>query len=374
MCLFENFTDVYPQETRTRQIIRRCLFSPRKGTCRCTRVYDHSEVYHTRHNQLEDRGRMTRSSLNYYPEPARPRERSTPAFERRPSLKRSNSFKLHLPFLRRTYKYDNDQDTQRHRAEEGERNRVPRTFVVDPPETRRYAHPRFETVSPQRGRSPASDRWRQHTPGDSEFPSRDPQGHQPRREPRAPRQRTPVGERVPLRRSRNSPPPRVVEIHNHRSENHGSLRTSAHPRYEERSPHNRRVRFSGDIEYERNSNKPPRNEGDYIRVEDRVQGRSSRRDSFNDNRNHEYEIFDERPNRRHHLQEQEHSPWPGRQRGIHRTGTAPIITHIRPRIIQEGHQHMSRAGERICLESRGGPYHEGNVYKKDHRRYRGHWL
>lgn len=368
MCLIENFTDVYPQETRTRQIIRRCLFSPRKGTCRCTRVYDHSEVYHIRHSQLEDRGRMTRSSINYYPGPARPRGRSNPAIERRPSLKRSNSFKLHIPFLRRNYKYDNDQDIQRRRDGEEERNRAPRTFVVDPPETRRYAHPRIETVSPPRGRSPASDRWRQHTPGDSNL-----QGHQPRREPRVPRQRTPVGDRVPLRRNRSSPPPRVVEIHNHRPENYEPSRTRAHSRYEERSPHTRRVRFSGDIGCEKNSNRAPRNEGDYIRVEDRVQGRSSRRDSFSDNRNHEYEISDERPNRRHHLQERERSPWPARQRGTQRTGTAPIITHIRPRIIQEGHQQMSRAGERICLESRGGPSHAGNVYNEGHRRYRGRW-
>lgn len=369
MCLIENFTDVYPQETRTRQLIRRCLFSPRKGTCRCTRVYDHSEVYHIRRNQLENRGRMTRSSLNYYPGPVRPRERSAPAIERRPSLKRrSDSFKLHIPFLKRSYKYDNDQDTQRHRAEEGVRNRVPRTFVVDPPETCRYAHPRIEMVSPPRGRSPASDRWRQHTPSDS-----NPQGHQPRREPRVPRQRTPVGDRVPRRRNRSSPPPRVVEIHNHRPENYETSRTSAHPRYEERSPHTRRVRFSGDIGCEKNSNKAPRNEGNYIKVEDRIQGRSSRRDSLSDNCKLEYEIFDERPNRRRHLQERERSPWPGRQRGIHRTGTAPIITHIRPRIIQEGHQQMSRAGERICLESRG-PSHAGNVYNEGRRRYRGHWL
>ena len=370
MCLIENFTDVYPQETRTKQVIHRCFLSPRKGTCRCTWVCDHSEVYHIRRNQLEDRGRMTRSSLNYYPEPARPKERSTLSIERRPSLKRrSDPFKFHFPFLKRPD--DNDQDTQRRREGEGERNRVRRTFVVDPPEIRRHAHPRIETVSPQRGRSPASDCWRQYTPGHPEFTSRDPQSHQPRREPRVPRQRTPVSDRVPLRRNRSSPPPRVVEIHNHRPQNDESSRTRRHPRYEERSPQSRRVHFSRDIEYEKNSNRASRNEGNYIRVEDRVQGRSNRRDSFSDNRSHEYEIFDGRLNRRHHLQERECSPWLGRQRGIHRTGTAPNITHIRPRIIQQGHQHISRAGERICLESRE-PGHGKNVYNED-RRYRRHW-
>ena len=373
MCLIENFTDVYPQETRTKQVIRRCFLSPRKGTCRCTLVCDHSEVYHIRRNQPEDRGRMTRSSLDYYPEPARPRGRSNPAIGRRPSLKRSNSFKLFcMPFFRRTYKHDNDQDSQRRREEEKERYRVRRTFVVDPPETRRYAHPRIETVSPPRGRSPASDRWRQHTPGDSEIPSQNSQGHQPHRKPRAPRKRTPVSDRVPQRRNRSSPP-RVVEIRNPRPEYYETSQTRARPRYEERSPHTRRVRFSGDIGYEKNSNRAARNEGNYIRVEEQAQGRASRRDSFNDNRGHEYEIFDKRTNRRYHLQEREPSPWPRRQRGIHRTGTAPIINHIRPRIIREGHQQMSRAGERICLESRGGPVHAGNIYNKDHRRYRWRW-
>lgn len=349
MCLVEKFTDIYPDETRIKKITHRCLFSPRRGTCSRIRVYDHGEAYHTRRAQLESPRTMAPSRARYqiiqHAEPSRSRECSRPPTERRPSPKRqSRPFRLYFPFFRRGYEFEVNRNTLRRR--EGER--AARPFVVDSPETSRHnrqsTQPLVHTASPRRGRSPVSERRTQEYPAD--FTST--RDQQPYCEPRRPRERSPVAERVPLGRRQSSLPHRIVEIHNHRPERNGPPRAASRERYEERSPQPRRVRFSSNVEYatitdDRNDNRGQSGGSEQINFpQDNIDRRY-------------YEAVEERPSRRQEeRQRRRPSPWPGMQR----SRTSPNIAHIRPRIIQDGYRQISRVGERLCTEGRIRPNHE----------------
>lgn len=348
MCLVEKFTDIYPDETRVKKITHRCLFSPRRGTCPRIRVYDHGEAYHTRRAQPESLRTMApsrpRNQIIQHAEPSRSRERSNSPIERRPSPKRqSRPFRLYFPFFRRSYEFEVNRNTRRRR--EGER--AARPFVVDFPETsrhnRRSAQPRVHIASPQRGRSPVPERRTQECPAD--FTST--QDQQPYREPRRPRERSPVAERVPLRRKHSLPPHRIVEIHNHRPERNGPPRAASCERYEERSPQPRRVRFSSNVECATITDDGNDNRGQ--------SGGSEQINFPRENIDRRYdEAVEERPSRRQEeRQRRQPLPWSGMQR----SRTKRNITYIRPRIIQDGYRQMSRVGERVCTEGRIRPNH-----------------
>ena len=322
-------------------------------------------MYHIQRFRLERRRRVSspsppRSQMIQPVESRRSRERSTPTIEsRRPSplpRRQSDPVRIHLPFPRRTSsESDNNRESQTHRRRES----GSRPFIVDPPERhrseRRSTQRRSQTTSPQR-RSPVSDPRRQECPRDPAPSTPSPRDSQTNREPRRPRERSPVAERVPIRRRHSSPrpPPRVVEIHNHRSEDTKPSRTSSRERNGEK-----RVHFASNVEC------GPTHERDAPVEKDGHGGRQDtpgphRSGSFSDNRGRSDEIIEERrrpqqPQERH---TREPSPWPGRQRETQRDRAAPNIIHVRPRIIQDGNRHLSRVGERICMEARGRPTYE----------------
>lgn len=284
--------------------------------------------------------------------------RSTLTIEsRRPSpppRRQSSPVRIHLPFPRRTFsESDNNQKSQTHRRRES----GSRPFIVDPPERhrseRRSTQRRSQTTSPQR-RSPVSDPRRQEGPCNHALSIPSHQDSQANHEPRRPRERSPVVERVPIRR-RNSPPrPRVVEIHNYRSEDKKSPRTSSRERNGEK-----RVHFASDVECETTHERDAPVERDNHSGRQDIPG-PHRSNSFSDDRSRSDEIVEERrrpqqPQERH---TREPSPWPGRQRETQRDRAAPNIIHVRPRIIQDGNRHLSRVGERICTEFRRTPTYE----------------
>lgn len=367
MCRIEIFTDVYPQEIRTRKIIRRCLFSPRRGTCRRTRVYDRGEMYHIQRFRLEKRQRAASPTPKYHiiqpVESRRSRERPAPIIESRkpspspspPPRRRSDPIRLHLPFLRRT-----SSESDKNRESQMCRERVSRPFIVDFPERYRPKwqpnQRRSQTVSPQCGRYPDPEHRRQESPRDPAPSTRSPRDSQPNREPRRPRERSPVAERVPLRRRHSSPPPRVVAIHNHRPEENDPPKTSSRERNGEK-----RVHFASDVKCEQIKDKAPSAERDVHQGRNEGPGPHGRSDSSSDTRDQKYEIIEERPSRRQQPQEKqtrEPSPWPGKQRETQRDRATPNIIHVQPRIIQDGNRHLSRAAGRICMEARGRPSYE----------------
>ena len=391
MCRIEKYTDVYLQETRIRKKIRKCLFSPSGGTCKRTRVRDHGKVYHRRRVQIEDSRKMPSIFPKYEmvqvpPEPVRSKKHpiaTATAIERRPSPKRdsrSYPFRLYLPFLNRAHKCK-EEDRESQRSKERGRERPSRPFVVDAPEPRRYrresSRPRIRTDSPERGRSSAPDCRSQR------YSSSSPWNSQPHLRARRPRERSPVNDRVPLRRTHSSPPPRPVEIHNYRSERSESPRSGSRTRRTDRSPQSRRVRFANDVECERMNNANKQRE-----MDDRygTPPKSNRSQSLSTD--YGYDIIEERPNRRYRSRERHArgpSPWPEKSQEMQKPGTIRNTAHARPRIIQEGYQLYPRPPadyppniEIRSPRSRGRnhfrpEYERVVVCDADYRRYGGRW-
>lgn len=295
-------------------------------------------------------------------------ERSTPIIIESgrpspPARRQSDPIRIHLPFPSRTSSDSEDnRDTQMHRRCE----ETFRPFIVEPPERHRSewqsTQRRSQTTSAQR-RSPVSDHRRQESPRDTTPSTPSPGESQTYREPRRPRERSPVAERVPIRRRHSSPrPPRVVEIHNHRPEEKKPSRTSSRERNG-----GRRVHFASDVECE------PTREGDAPVETDDPRGQQDvpgphRSNCSSEHRDRDYEIFEERPNRPqspHERHTREPSPWPGRQRETQRDRAAPKIIQARPRIIQDGKRHLSRVGERIFTEARRRPSYEAYRHESD---------
>ena len=319
------------------------------------------------------------------PEPVRSKKLPiATVIERRPSPKwesRSHPFKLYLPFLGRTHECE-EEDRDSQRRKERERGRASRPFVVDAPEPYSYrresSRPRIRIDSPQRGRSSVPDCRNQRSSSSSAW------DWQPHRGLRRPRERSPSTERVPLRRTHSSPPPRVVEIHNHRPERSESPRSGSRTRYADRSPQSRRVRFASDVEYERMSDTSKQQE-----VDDRYEAPRRFNRSQSLNTDYGYDIVEERPSRGGHHSQERHarspSPWPEKSREAQKIGTIRNTAQARPQIIQDGYQRYPRptADDPHDLEirsprSRGDnrirpEYEDVVVCDADYRRYGGRW-
>ncbi|RHZ58459.1 putative RNA binding protein [Aspergillus thermomutatus] len=280
----------------------------------------------------------------------------------RSSQARSRSFSFQIPIFRRPAEPSNRQPLRERRG----RQRSPRPFVVDFPEVEERtprdeqpASPRIRCISPRTGRSPNSrDRERANDPDDL---SRQTRSRQPSRGQRPPRERTPVTEREPEQRRPRQGPNCVVEIHND---------PAAAQDRERRSAERRQVRFSSDVEYEKNVNSiRARDRSGFHQGED-IDARAPTHRSYPGSNGFARDA-ENMSNRASHSRDSSphprvHSPYPGRVRQQHQE-----TNRHRPRIIQDGTRIISEAGERILAEGRdrhqrGNPLRD--VELRTHRR------
>jgi peptidylprolyl isomerase len=353
---------VYPMELRTRKVIHRCLFSDGRGTCKRTRVYDRGEFYHVRQAQPRSPRRMASQRYTTI-EPSELREarwqekHRHPSPTRRPSPARSRSFSCRVPIFRRP----EPSDRQTWHERRG-RQTSPRPIVIDFPEVEerrpretRPASPRVQYISPRTGRSPIStDSERAN---DADDFTRQARSRQQSRGPRPPRERTPVTEREPARRGLN----RVVDIHND---------PPASQDKDRRSAERRQVRFSSDVEYEKNVNSIRARERSGFHQGKSVDARPPTHRGY-PGKNGFARDAENRSNKASHSRDtsphpRAHSPYPGRERQRHQE-----TNRYRPRIIQDGSRILSEAGERILAEGwerhqRGNP--RPDVELRTHRR------
>ncbi|KAI9927355.1 hypothetical protein MW887_002967 [Aspergillus wentii] len=188
-----------------------------------------------------------------------------------------------------------------------------------------------------------------YSPG---FPPPDNQTQHTPQEPRQPRERTPVAERVPLRR-RQSSPPRRVEVHNDRPDHRSSLSSSRGNGLTKKAE-GRQVHFSSDIEYVDDTEQSeigPEN-GQKILHPHREQSRR-----INPFTKHKQEDFENEASYRLKSRGTTSSfrvrpASSERIRGAPRAHTTNDTRCDRPRIIQDGRRQISEAGERICEEAR----------------------
>ncbi|RLL95063.1 hypothetical protein CFD26_105271 [Aspergillus turcosus] len=300
-------------------------------------------------------------------EPREPREarwqdeHRHPSPTRRSSQARSRSISFPIPIFRRP----EPSDRQTWHEYSG-RQSPPRPIVVDFPEVEERtprdaqpASPRIQYISPRTGRSPISiDRERANDVDDL---TRQARSRQPSRGQRPPRERTPVTEREPEQRRPRRGTDFVVDIHND---------PAASQDRERRSAERRQVRFSSDVEYEKNVNS--------IRARDRsgfhqgksVDARVPTPRGYPGSNGFAREA-ENTSNRASHSRDtsphpRAHSPYPGRERQRHQE-----TNRYRPRIIQDGSRIISEAGERILAEGwerhqRGNPTRDAEL--RTHRR------
>ena len=364
MCRIDKYTDIYLQEIRTRRKIYKCLFSP-PGARMCKRVWirDHGKVYHTRRTCIEESPKTAHMPLI----PSRYKIRESPAklslpklvrsktspvvtaIEREPSPKqekkkkttkeevRSHPVKFGIPFLSRSPERDERRrdDGHRQRCEERREARTARPFVVEAPEEysyrRKSPRPTPSSSPPppppytRRRTSDSSRRARSPIPEHKSSPD----SPHSRREPRRPRETSPVTERVPLRRSH-----RPVEVHNYESPRSRSWSRTRDA--EDHPQQGRRVRFAS-------------NDDDHHQAPPSRRFNRSSTSSFDDI-DYGYDIIKERPNRRHREQERharKPSPWPDRPEKSRAGSHSHSHTHITrnmappPRIVQDGCQRVS---------------------------------
>ncbi|KAF7119089.1 hypothetical protein CNMCM5793_008828 [Aspergillus hiratsukae] len=300
-------------------------------------------------------------------EPREPREarwqeeHRHPSPARRSSQARSRSFSLPIPIFRRP----EPSDRQTWHERRG-RPSPPRPIVVDFPEVEERtprdaqpASPQIRYISPRTGRSPTSiERERAN---DADDLTRQGRSRQPSRGQRPPRERTPVTEREPEQRRPRRGLNRAVDIHND---------PAASQDRERRSADRRQVRFSSDVEYEKNVNSIRARNRSGFHQRESIDSRAPNprrypssngfaRDTENTS-NRASHSRDTSPHRR------VHSPYPGRERQRHQE-----TNRYRPRIIQDGSRILSEAGERILAEGwerhqRGNPMRD--VELRTHRR------
>lgn len=339
MCLVEEFTDVYSSEIRSRRVIHHCSSSDGNRTCKRTRVRNCGDIYHARHDH------PTKSPATS-PSRHRANRPDNTQTVRRLSPVRSRPFKLRFPFLRSSEESIRVQEMQRPRDRKTARNPSALRDIQGEGTVRSRqrvhgsASPRLQTTSPQRTPvSALASREQNHT----DSLSRESRPSQRSQAQRPPRERTPVVERVPLRRKESQDPARVVQVHNgpHVSrdeEQHGSRKSD------------RQVRFSNTVDFEGGVNKSrsypstpvePRRESFLpTRVADRYR-KVDRSGSPQRGSSKERPYIETRTPRF----ERSRDPAP-------RSSISARTDRPRPRIIQDGNRHVAEAGQRILAEAR----------------------
>ncbi|PYI11049.1 hypothetical protein BO78DRAFT_426101 [Aspergillus sclerotiicarbonarius CBS 121057] len=284
MCIIEEYTDVYPADVRQRRVLLRCVLGRSVGYCYRTRVVNLGERFHdrpARHFQYAQPRPAEMNSLRHRivdpREPAR-----SPSYPRRRPARRSSSFRILFPFLRRSPGSDEESDEPSPRGRARSRPYASTPDIPIPPiqrEPRATPRPQIRVVSP-RVRTPTREKPlpRPAMPYSHEKPLPRPPStpypvviHQePARPPRParygprpppppppagmpsatpihppstppvkkvrlPRERSPVTEREPIRKPSSIPTP--VQIH-----------TPPTPRPEYR-PEPRHVRFSDTVDH-----------------------------------------------------------------------------------------------------------------------------
>ncbi|PLB47030.1 hypothetical protein P170DRAFT_438742 [Aspergillus steynii IBT 23096] len=338
MCLVEEFTDVYPMEDRLRRVIYHCSSSDGERTCRKTRIRNCGEVYHARHDHPTNSPETP--PLRYR------RSRADPQSVRRVSPVRSRPFKLRFPFLKSSPEHVRVQEIQgpRDRKATLDPSAIRDPHGDDTMRSRQRFHvsasPRLHTTSPQRTAGSGSTGREREQDNSLSREARPQQRSQARR---LPRERTPVVERVPLRRKDPQAPARVVEVHN-------DPRASCDEEQHGRRKGDRQVRFSNTIDYEGGVSKgrqypstPTEPRRDYF-----LPGKLADRYRNVDRRASPQRVFSkERPYIETRTPRFERSrdaaPSPSASLGPNRP---------QPRIIQDGNRHVAEAGQRILVEAR----------------------
>lgn len=333
MCLVEEFTDIYPMEIRSRRVIRQCSSSDGERTCRNTRIRNRGEVYHA----LQNSPNSPESPQWEY------RRRSEPQSVRKVSPIRSRPFKLRFPFLRSSPEPVSVQRMQR----PGDRE-----VALDPPavrdsrcddtvQPRQRIHgpssPRIHTISPQRMAGSALFEKEQFHADTLSREARPRQRYQAQARP--PRERTPVVERVPLRRKEAQDPARIVEVHNGSRVNRDEEQA--------RKRGDRQVRFANTIDQERGISK----------------GRQCPSASTETRQNHSLpgryrevnrtaSLQGGYPTRRPYIETRTPRFERSRDAAPRPTQTLLETGRPQPRIIQDGNRHVAEAGQRILGEAR----------------------
>ncbi|KAL4962642.1 putative RNA binding protein [Aspergillus stella-maris] len=323
-------------EIRSRKVIRRYVSTDGGGFCRRPKLSERDDYYYRRyaqHTRSEDR-RPTTYRIVETREPLRPRTGLNRLWTRDTSPIRSEPFKMRMPYSKRVSpKVDYYESRPRGRA------RSPRPFVVDPAPEIRYAWPKSERrrspspeiryVSPRRRPSPHLSREEKITVVSDEAPREGRSAERPNG-PRRPRERTPVVEREPVRRSE-----RPVEIH------HSPERRPARSR----SSGRRQVRFAEDVDYEEYDRARKRN--DYYQLDS--DDDSQRRRHFR-NRLFPEDVYDRSSYRR--LSPERRAYRSADSSPYRRSDALTEGSRLRPRIIQDGSRKFLEAGDRIYGESR----------------------
>ncbi|KAL4880490.1 hypothetical protein BJY04DRAFT_219231 [Aspergillus karnatakaensis] len=329
-------------EIRTRRVVRRYVSTDTGISCKRPQVFNRDDYYYRRyaqHRQPEDRHRSTHRIIETR-EPLRTRTNLSNLWRRDDSPVRSQPFRMRLPFVRRVPSREDDYETKPRG-----RVRSPRLFVVDPEPNVRYAWPRSERprspspeircVSPRRRPSPRSSspislRREEETTiiDDTRRRSR---SRERTSGPRPPRERTPVVEREPIRRR-----PSSILVHQ-----------SPERRTRSSSSGRRQVRFSEDVEYVENRNRP--------RYENRrLESDDSSREEYRSrlHRRRGSKDVDDRP--RYRPLSPEGPTYLTAELPRLRRAEDTVISEgrLRPRIIQDGYRDISEAGDRIYAEGR----------------------
>ncbi|RAL00826.1 uncharacterized protein BO80DRAFT_425227 [Aspergillus ibericus CBS 121593] len=232
MCVIEEYTDIYPADVRRRRVLQRCLLGKSVGYCYRTRVVNLGERFHDR------------PTTHFYAQP-RPvemnslRHRVDPREPPRPA-RRSRSFRILFPFLRRSPDSD-DEPSPRGRARSRPYASTPDVSIQREPPQIRVVSPRVPTRPPphrprpprtphpvvihQELRSPARPaRYRARPAAAAAAAAAAPPPPPPAPPPqpaaivppptqpptppvkvRPPRERSPVTEREPIRKTRSTP-------------------------------------------------------------------------------------------------------------------------------------------------------------------------
>ncbi|KAL4806986.1 hypothetical protein BDV18DRAFT_111083 [Aspergillus unguis] len=358
-------------EIRTKRYIRRYVSTDTTGTRRRPKLSDRDEYYYRRHAQYkrtEERRPPTYRIIETR-EPLRSRSNLNTLWARDESPIRSRPFKMRMPYIKRVSSAADEYEPRpRGRA------RSPRPFIVDPAPEIRYAWPKRERprspspeircISPRRKsclrkpspRLPRSPSPRRPSPPPlrretetvviSNNPPREGRPTERLRQPRAPRERTPVVEREPVRRRQPA-----VEIH----------QPPDRERERSRSSGRRQVRFAEDVDYvEHGSRARQRSESYPADSDEDMRERIRRRvyernipENLDDGSRYRCLSPERQTYRRASLRSREP------EASIRPTASAR--SRLRPRIIQDGDRDISDAGERIYAEAHRRRYQERDL-------------
>lgn len=346
MCLIEKFTDVYSREIRRTRVIHWCSFSRGLRTCSRTRVYYHKETFY-RMGYSQSKNSHERASPVYRiiepPKLRRPKKHPSIAHRRRRKTY-TRAFKSHMPFATRAA--GSGKNPSHHRGRERERS--PRPFVVDFPEESSFRRVRPVSSRAEIPTAPVPDKQK-HNPVSSFQSSQRLMARQPRR----PRERTPVAEREP-RRQRQQAIPNMVEVHNHRSIDNSPVVADRDQVYQRNF---RKVHFSSRGEdRDDTTNREHMNAVGEKQGAERTQRQFCRRNSWAGNKTNGRELAEGEVGHRVSLRRRHSwSTSPVSRSETHEEAhwsrTQWNTRHIRPRIIQDGHRQLAEAGDRIFIET-----------------------